>query len=49
MMLPESRTMTAHAHRGVGFYTFPAFDALGFVDNAFLQGWEVSARGSSPQ
>ena len=35
MTLPESRTMTAHTTDGVGYYSFPSFDALGFVDNAF--------------
>ena len=35
MILPASRTMTPHADQGVGYYSFPSLDTLGFVCNAF--------------
>lgn len=33
--LPESKTLCAHEHNGVVYYTFPAFDEISFVRHGF--------------
>lgn len=35
MVLPETRTLTAHEREGLLYYTFPALDALSFVRHGF--------------
>lgn len=35
LQLPESQTLTAHETNGVGYYTFPAFEAIPFVRHGF--------------